>query len=577
MRLSKLYMPTLKEAPADAELDSHKLLIRSGMIRQNASGLYSYLPLGHRVLSKVEKIIREEMDLAGSQETLLPVLQPRELWEQTGRWYDFGPEIFKLKDSHDRDFVLGPTHEEAFTDLVKDEIKSFRQLPLNLYHIQLKYRDEKRPRFGLMRTREFIMKDAYSFDLDPEGMAESFKEMRQAYKNIFERMGLDYRIVEGDSGAMGGSQSEEFMAISQVGEGLLAYSEESDYAAAIEKAEVILNIDDQSEEKELEKISTPGIKTIKELAEFLGCKEDKLTKTVVYETIDEKKALIALIPGHRELNETKFFNACGVNDFDVQVASDETIKKVFGSDPGSIGPIGLKGDYEIYIDSRIKDMKNTVVGANDTGYHYTNVNYPRDFEASIVDDLLLAEDGDIDPNSYGRLKLQRGIEIGHIFSLGTKYSDSLGLKYLNEDQKQEPVYMGSYGIGVGRTMAAVVEQNKDEYGIIWPMSLAPYQVIVTLINNKDQAQVDLGEDLYERLKDMGIEVLLDDRKERPGVKFSDRDLIGIPIRITVGRDAKDDIVEFSLRKDMENENISKTEAFERVGQIIQEEKDKGIY
>ncbi|WP_054251808.1 proline--tRNA ligase [Neofamilia massiliensis] len=566
MRLSKLYMPTLREVPSDAEIASHQLLLRAGMIRLNVSGIYSYLPLGYRVIRKIEEINREEMDRAGSQECHLSAVQSREMWEESGRWATFGPEMFKLKDRNSREFCLGPTHEEYFTTLVRDEIRSYKQLPLSLYQIQTKYRDEKRPRFGVIRAREFIMKDAYSFDKDKEGMEESYKNMWQAYEKIFERMNLDYTIVQGDSGAMGGNNSHEFIALSEYGEGVIAYSRDSNYAATDEKAQVILDVDESGEEEELEEVHTPGITTIDDLADFLKIEKSKLAKMVIYETfVDGKKeALIALIPGHRQLNETKFFNACKVNDFDVQVASDETIKEITGAEPGFSGPLGLKGEFKLFIDERLTRMKNLVVGANKTDYHIKNANYGRDFDGVVVDDLLLVEEGDKDPLSDGILHLDRGIEVGNIFQLGTKYSKALGFTYLDEDGKDQDVYMGSYGVGVSRCLAAIVEQHHDEDGIIWPMSVAAYELIITIVNPKDETQKNLGEKLYKEFSDLGVETLLDDRKERPGVKFKDRDLIGIPLRITVGKNAGENIVEFSTRREKANENVNTAEIIEKI-------------
>lgn len=566
MRLSKLYMPTLREVPSDAEIASHQLLLRAGMIRLNVSGIYSYLPLGYRVIRKIEEINREEMDRAGSQECHLSAVQSKEMWEESGRWATFGPEMFKLKDRNSREFCLGPTHEEYFTSLVRDEIRSYKQLPLSLYQIQTKYRDEKRPRFGVIRAREFIMKDAYSFDKDKEGMEASYENMWQAYEKIFDRMNLDYTIVQGDSGAMGGNNSHEFIALSEYGEGVIAYSRDSKYAATDEKAQVILDVDESGVEEALEEVHTPGITTIDDLADFLKIEKAKLAKMVIYESfVDGKKeALIALIPGHRQLNETKFFNAAKVNDFDVQVASDETIKEITGAEPGFSGPIGLKGDYRIFVDERLTRMKNLVVGANKADYHIKNANYGRDFDGIIVDDLLLVEEGDKDPLSDGVLHLDRGIEVGNIFQLGTKYSKAFGFTYLDEDGKDQDVYMGSYGVGVSRCLAAIVEQHHDEDGIIWPMSVAPYELIITIVNPKDETQKDLGEKLYKEFSDLGVETLLDDRKERPGVKFKDRDLIGIPLRITVGKNAGDSIVEFSTRREKANENVNTAEIIEKV-------------
>ncbi|MDO5028441.1 MAG: proline--tRNA ligase [Bacillota bacterium] len=570
MRLSKLYMPTLREVPSDAEIPSHQLLLRAGLIRLNVSGIYSYLPLGYRVIRKIEQINREEMDRAGSQECNLSAVQAKEMWEESGRWATFGPEMFKLQDRNAREFCLGPTHEEYFTTLVRDEVRSYKQLPLSLYQIQTKYRDEKRPRFGVIRAREFIMKDAYSFDKDRKGMEESYQIMWDAYEKIFDRMDLDYTVVQGDSGAMGGNNSHEFIALSQYGEGVIAYSRDSKYAATDEKAQVILDVDESGTIADLEEVHTPNIKTIEDLAAFLETSPEKFGKMVIYESFanGEKEVLIALIPGHRQLNETKFFNAAGVNDFDVQVATDETIKELTGAEPGFSGPIALKGRYRLFIDERLTRMKNLVVGANKTDYHLKNANYKRDFDGIVVEDLLLVEEGDKDPLSDGVLHLDRGIEVGNIFQLGTKYSKALGFTYLDEDGKDQEVYMGSYGVGVSRSLAAIVEQHHDDDGIIWPMEVAPYQLIITIINPKDQVQNDLGEKLYKEFTDQGFEVLLDDRKERPGVKFKDRDLIGIPLRITVGKMAGENVVEFSTRREKVNENLNIDQIKEKIENFI---------
>lgn len=551
MRLSKLYMPTLREVPADAEIPSHQLLLRAGLVRKNVSGIYTYLPLGYRVIRKIEQINREEMDRAGSQETLLSAVQPREIWEASNRWATFGPEMFKLHDRNEREFCLGPTHEEYFTTLIKDEVKSYKQLPLNLYQIQTKYRDEKRPRFGVIRAREFIMKDAYSFDKDPEGMRESYQQMWDAYEKIFDRMEITYRIVQGDSGAMGGNASHEFVALSPVGEGVIAYSDTSSYAATDEKAKVVIDVDETSEMLEMEEVHTPDVKTIEDLTSFLGMDSKSFAKIVIYRHINGE-FILGLIPGHRQLNETKLFNAAGVSDFDIEVATDEAIEELTGANTGFSGPIGLSGKYRLFVDERLTRQRNLVVGANKTDHHIKNVNYGRDFEGIVVEDLLMVEEGDKDPESDGVLHLERGIEVGNIFQLGTKYADAIGATYLDENGKEQIIYMGSYGVGVSRSMAAIIEQHHDEDGIIWPMSVAPYQIILTVMNIKDEEQNNLAEKLYSELEAEGYEVLLDDRKERPGVKFKDRDLIGIPLRVNIGKRAVENIIEFSTRSEKEN-------------------------
>lgn len=563
MKMSKMYMPTLREVPSEAEIPSHQLLLRAGMIRRLVSGIYSYLPMGYRVIRKVEDIVREEMDKAGSQELLMSAIQPRELWEATDRWANFGPEMFRLKDRNNREFCLGPTHEEYFTNLIKGEIKSYKQLPLNLYQIQTKYRDEKRPRFGLMRCREFIMKDAYSFDTNEENMKEAYEVMWKAYDNVFTRLKLNYKVVAGDSGAMGGDASHEFMAMSDVGEGVVAYCNSCDYAATDEKAQVIYKSSNSDEkELELEKVYTPGATTIEDLVELFKIDHSNFAKALVYDVAG--KPVIAIIPGDRELNETKFYNYLGVADHDVEMANEDTIIDITGANKGFTGPIGLKKEVRVLVDSRITEMKNLVVGGNETDYHIKNVNYGRDFKGELVDDLLLVVKGDRCPKCNEILKMDRGIEVGNIFQLGTKYSDALGAKFLDENGKEQSFVMGCYGIGVSRSVAAVVEQYHDKNGIIWPLAIAPYHVLITIVNIKNIEQMDLAEKLYNELQSMGVEVLLDDRNERAGVKFNDRDLTGIPIRITVGKMAGESIVEYSIRSEEEKREVNVSEISELV-------------
>lgn len=569
MRMSNMYMPTLREVPAEAEIPSHQLLLRAGMIRKLVSGVYSYLPLGYKVIKKIEDIVREEMDNKGAQELLMSAIQPKELWEATGRWGNFGPEMFRLKDRNEREFCLGPTHEEYFTDLIKDEIKSYKQLPLNLYQIQTKYRDEKRPRFGVIRAREFIMKDAYSFDKDEEGMKEAYMKMWDAYEKIFTRLKLKFKVVEGDSGAMGDSDSHEFMAMAETGEGVIAYCDACDYAATDEKAIVVYNVEADEVEKEMEKVHTPNVTTIEGLQEFFNMDKSKFGKALVY--VAEGEPVVAIIPGDRELNETKLVNYLGIPEHELAMADEDVIKEITKAEKGFTGPVGLKDGVRLIVDSRITKMKNLIVGGNETDYHIKNVNYGRDFKGEIAEDLLLVQEGDICPKCGAPLKMDRGIEVGNIFQLGTKYSMSLNAKFLDEDGKEKPFIMGSYGIGISRTVAAIVEQHHDENGIIWPLIVAPYHVIITVVNSKNEEQSLLGEKLYEELKNEGIEVLLDDRKERAGVKFNDRDLIGIPIRITVGKRAGENIVEYSLRRDNEKEEISAEEVLEKVKEEFNKE------
>lgn len=553
-------MPTLRDNPSEAEIASHKFLLRGGMIRKTASGIYSYLPLGLRVIHKIEDIVRKKMDKYGAQEVLMSAIQPQEIWEESGRWQNFGPEMFKLKDRNDRNFCLGPTAEEYFTMLVRDELKSYKQLPLNIYQIQTKYRDEKRPRFGINRAREFTMKDAYTFDKDVESMKVAYKNMWDAYVEVFDEIGLDYRVVQGDSGVMGGNESHEFIAMAETGEGVIVFSKDSDFAATDEKAPVSIELSEQEELKEMAEVETPDQKTIEEVSEFLNVSPEKLAKVVALRVKDE--AVFVIIPGHRELNMAKLLPVLKVAEHEIEMLDDESIEKITGAKPGFSGPVGLK-DVKILVDSRITKTSNLVCGANKTGYHILNVNYGRDFEGEVVEDLLMIEEGDKGPNGE-ELIFARGIEVGNIFQLGTKYSKTMNATFLDENGKEQYFIMGSYGIGITRTVTAVIEQNYDEKGIIWPTSVAPYHAIITVINSNDQTQMDLAEKIYNELWDKGIETMLDDRKERPGVKFNDRDLIGIPYRIIVGKNAGEGVVEFSTRREMVNENINYQEVFEKI-------------
>lgn len=563
MRMEHFYMPTLREDPSDAEIASHKLLLRSGMIRKSMSGVYSYLPLGYRVVRKIENIVREEMDNFGAQEILMSALQPKELWQESGRWDTFGPEMFKLNDRNNRQVCLGPTAEEYFTDLIKGEIKSYKQLPLNIYQIQTKYRDEKRPRFGINRAREFLMKDAYTFDTDEEKMAEAYMNMWKAYEVIFDRLKLNYKIVAGDAGAMGGNSSHEFIALSEVGEGVICYCDESGYSATDEKAKVVYHVDDTDKElMEIEKVTTPNCATIEDVSEFLNMDKGHCLKAIDLMVRDEP--LVVFIPGDRELNMAKLVGYIGEPEHEIRMMNDDEIINLLGSAVGFTGPMGLKKDIRIILDSRVKDMKNLVIGANEENGHYINANFDRDFNGEIAEDLLMVEEGDIDEESGEKLSFARGIEVGNIFQLGTKYSKALDAKFLDENGKDQYFWMGSYGIGVTRSVTAIVEQNYDEKGIVWPLVVAPYHAIITVINKNNDEQMEVAEKIYEELLLNKVEVLLDDRKERPGVKFNDRDLIGIPLRITVGKNASEGIVEYSTRKEMVNEDISVEEAINRV-------------
>lgn len=569
MRMSKFYSPTLREVPAEAELVSHQLLLRAGMIRKLVSGVYTYLPLGYKVIKKIEDIVREEMDAIDSQETLMSAICPSELWEESGRWDVMGPEMFRLKDRHSRSFCLGPTHEEVFTNLIRYEVKSYKQLPLSLYQIQTKFRDEKRPRFGLMRCREFIMKDAYTFDKDEAGMKAAYEEMWKAYERVFDRCKLDYKVVEGDSGAMGGSDSHEFIALSDVGETEIAYCDACGYAATDEKADCAFEINESDAEQEMEKVHTPDIRTIDDLEKFFNLDANKFIKTLIYRVQDEIIAI--LVPGGRDLNVVKLLKVLGVPEHDLEMADEETVKEVTSANVGFAGPIGLKGDVRMIIDSRVTKIKNGITGGNETDYHIKNVNYGRDFDGEVVDDLLKATAGDACPKCSAALKMDRGNEVGNIFQLGTKYSKALNATYLDENGKEQLIVMGSHGIGVSRTMAAVIEQYNDDNGIIWPLAVAPFHVVITVINHKKEEQMALGEKIYAELKAKGIEVLLDDRRERAGVKFKDAELMGIPIRINVGKQAAEGQVEFKLRKDGSMKDAQVDELYSLIEEVFQSE------
>lgn len=559
MKMKRYYMPTLREDPQEAEIISHKLLLRAGMIRKSAAGIYSYLPLGYRAIRKVENIVREEMDRIGGYEILMSALQPKEIWEESGRWQTFGPEMFKVTDRNEREFCLGPTAEEYFTTLINGEIKSYKQLPLNIYQIQTKYRDEKRPRFGINRAREFSMKDAYTFDVSPEMMMESYKEMWKAYEKVFNRLELDYKIVAGDAGAMGGNSSHEFIALSEVGEGVICYCDESGYSATDEKAEVVYTVDESGEEKDLELVFTPDCKTIEEVSEFLKVEKQKCAKAI--DLMVSGEPVIVFIPGDRELNMTKLCAYLGVPEHEVEMMNDEIINSI-GTSAGYTGPIGL--NCKVIIDKRVTLMKNFVTGGNKENHHYINCNFKRDFDGEVVDDLVMIKEGDKCPISGKDLKFARGIEVGNIFQLGTKYSKSLNATFLDENGVSQYFWMGSHGIGITRSITAIIEQNNDEKGIIWPLSVAPYHAIVTVVNINDEEQLKLGEKIHDELEKNGVEVMLDDRKERIGVKFNDRDLIGIPLRITVGKKANENIIEFSTRKEMENIEITSEEAISKI-------------
>ena len=559
MKMSKMLMPTLREVPADAEITSHQLMLRAGMIKKMASGVYNQLPMGIRVFKKIENIIREELEKKGSQEILCSGLIPAELWKESGRWDVMGAEMMRLKDRNSRDFCLGPTHEEVFTDIIRQEITSYKQLPLNLYQIQVKYRDERRPRFGVMRTKTFTMKDAYSFDTDEAGLDKSYNDMYDAYTNIFARCQLDNSPVQADSGAIGGSTSAEFMVKSEVGEDEVVFCSSCDYAANMEKAESVNYVVEKEEMKELSEIHTPGVHTIEELEKFFDLPANKFAKTLVYEA--DGKTVVVVVRGDREVNETKVANAVG-EVIEFELAREEVVNAVTGACIGFAGPIGIKADY-LFIDKEVADQNNLVIGANKDEYHIQNANYGRDFEGT-VGDFRNVTVGDKCTKCGNDLEIARGVEVGHIFKLGTKYSEAMGATYIDKDGKSKPIIMGCYGIGVERTAAAVIEQHHDENGIVWPLSIAPYQLVVVPVNIKKAEHMEAAEKIYADLQAMGVEVLLDDRDERAGVKFKDAELIGIPMRITVGKDIVDGKVEFKLRDAQDKEVITVEEIKARV-------------
>lgn len=575
MKLSKMHIKTLREVPAEAEIASHILLLRTGMIRKLASGIYGFMPFGWRSIRKIEEIIRQEMDAAGGQEIHMSAIQPSELWEESGRWFAYGPELWRVKDRNGRDFCLGPTHEEIFTDIIRNDVSSYRQLPMNLYQIQTKYRDEARPRFGLMRSREFIMKDAYSFDRDQEGLDKSYDDMYKAYEKIFTRCGLTFRPVEADTGAIGGSNSHEFTALSEVGESEIAYCESCSMAATTEKAECVDAPAEDAEMLPLEEVHTPGTKTIEEVAGFLGVDESRTIKALLFVTYDEEMKengyVCAFIRGDRELNMIKLVNALNIPEHSIEFADEAKIGEATGCVGGFTGPIGLH-DCKIVVDSELVGLKNLCAGANKEDHHVKNVNYGRDYEGDIVCDLKLLKEGDACPVCGAPVKHARGIEVGQVFKLGTKYSEAMKAIYKDENQKDQLIVMGCYGIGVTRTLAAVVEQHHDENGIIWPMSVAPYHVIVTLVKPEDEEQAAAAEKIYEELIRAGVEVMLDDRKERPGVKFKDADLLGIPVRITVGKRAGEGIVEYKLRREEEKSEKTIEDAIKDAIALVNAEK-----
>ncbi len=553
MRQSQMFIPTLRETPTEAESLSHRLMLKSGMIKQLARGIYAYLPITQLVLNNIQDIVREEMMNIGGAEVHLPVLHPRELWEESGRWDAYGKELMRIRDRHDREFALGPTHEEVITSLVRDELKSYKKLPLTLFQIQTKFRDELRPRFGLLRGREFIMKDAYSFHIDEESLDKTYRDMYDAYSRIFTRLDLNYRAVEADGGSIGGSHTHEFMALADIGEDTIVYTDESSYAANIEKAECTPPEERSTEEMlETEKIATPDIGTVKELADFLDTDLTLTTKTMVVKTEDGLKMIV--IRGDQELNDVKvkaYFNTEMID-----MAADEEITAELNAAPGSLGPVG--SPIPVYLDYQVEAMRNYPVGANETGYHLLNVNHERDFEAAGTGDFRFINEGETVADGSGPAKFMRGIEVGQVFKLGTKYSEAMDFNVLDQNGRAKPVLMGCYGIGISRVLSAIVESHNDDKGIYWPKSVTPFDIHLITANTKDETITGAAAEIYDILS-KNHRVLYDDRNERAGVKFADSELIGLPVRIVVGRGAKDGIVEVKGRLDEESTEVRITD------------------
>ncbi len=560
MRASQFLIATVKETPADAVVISHQLMLRAGLIRKVASGLYTWLPMGLRVLRKVENIVRQEMNKAGGQEVMMPGVQPAELWEESGRWHKYGPELLRITDRHNNPFCLGPTHEEVITDLVRNEIKSYKQLPVNIYQIQTKFRDEIRPRFGVMRSREFIMKDAYSFHKDQESLQTTYDVMHATYSSIFTRLGLDFRPVIADTGSIGGNASHEFHVLANSGEDDIAFSDSSNFAANVEMAEALAPAGERpAASAALEKVATPGAHTIEEVCEFFKVEPQQVAKTLLVlgeaEEGEEAPLIALVLRGDHELNDIKAEKLAGVAS-PLQFASDEQITKVLDCAPGSIGPAGL--NIEVIVDRSAAQLADFICGANDSGYHFTGANWQRDANATRIEDIRNVVEGDPSPCGQGTLQIKRGIEVGHIFQLGTEYSKALKATVLNENGKDQVMIMGCYGIGVTRVVAAAIEQNNDDNGIIWPDAIAPFQIAIVGLNMKKSEAVSAkAEQLYAQLTELGYDVLLDDRDERPGVKFADIELVGIPHRIVIGdRGLKEGQLEYRGRRDSENQDIA---------------------
>ena len=578
MKLSQMHFKTLREVPAEAEIPSHILLMRAGMIKKTVAGVYTYMPMGWRTIRKIENIVREEMDAKGAEEIYTQSVQPAELWKESGRWDAYGPEMWRLKDRNDREFCLGPTAEEVFTDIVKSDVTSYRQLPRMLYQISDKYRDEARPRYGMMRSRVFIMKDNYSFDKDAAGLDESYNKMYDAYNRVFTRCGLNFRPVEADTGAIGGSNSHEFTALCEYGESEIAYCDHCDLAATVEKAACVdAASQDDVEMLPLEKVYTPGTKTIDEVAEYLKLDKKQTIKALLFVTYDaegnENGYVAAFIRGDRELNMTKLVNALNIPEYAIAFADEEKMSAATGCVGGFTGPMHLH-DCRIIVDSELPGLKNLCAGACEKDHHYINMNYGRDYQGDIVADIKTLKEGDPCPICGAPVRHARGVEVGQIFKLGTKYSEPMNAVYKDENQKDQLIWMGCYGIGISRTFQAIIDmpQNHDDNGIIWPMSVAPYHVIITQVKPGDEAQDKVAERIYNELAGAGVEVLWDDRDERPGVKFKDADLIGIPVRITVGKRASEGVVEYKLRRDADKSEKTVDEAIADAIEIVNKEK-----
>lgn len=576
MLASKLYSPTLREIPADAEIASHQYMLKAGMLRKNGSGLYSFLPLGRRVTLKVEQIVREEMDATGAQEIMMPIMQPAEIWHESGRWSAYGPEMFKLQDRHDNGYCLGPTHEELITTLLRNELRSYKQMPLILWQMQNKYRDEIRPRFGLMRSREFVMKDAYSFDVDEEGLHKTYQIMYDAYDRVFTRCGLNFKPVEADSGQIGGSHTHEFMALAAAGEAEVVSCSKCQYAADIEKA-VPNTLDMAAEDAaDVELIETPNCSTIEELANFLQIPVEKTIKAVAFDV--DGKTVLCMVRGDHAVNDVAVQNLVGGNT--IEPATDEELK-AHGLQPGYMSPMGAdtpdNESFYVIVDPTAMNVPNGVTGANKHGYHYKNVNPKRDFQNVTVATIRLMTQDDVCPHCGAPIDIVRGIEVGQVFELGTKYSEALNATFLDQNGKAKPYVMGCYGIGVTRTIAAAIEQFHDDKGIMWPVAIAPYEVVVVPVSSKDEEQMKIAEGLYTQLKGMGVDVLFDDRNERAGVKFNDADLIGYPVRITVGKkSAADQTVEIKVRRTGHEEVAAIADSAARVQAILNELRAKNM-